>query len=439
MPQPSPLSDRELDIIRQVATGATNREVAHTLDISPNTVKVHLRNIYEKLGVTSRTEATLAVVREGWVMLDGTVPAEEPPSPPDEVVPSPAPAKDVAAVVTPAVEMAAPPPRLGGVPLWVPVLLGGVVLLLALLVAMLLLRPAPTDTAVESAPRRWQQLARLPEPRRAPVAVPLGRDLLLFGGEGTDGMAVEGWRYDSSAGRWSPLDPLPTPRRDAAAAFFEGRLWLIGGREGEVLSPRVLSFSPGEDRWTEMEPLPAAIAGGAAAVYEGALYLFGGQDGSGVRQEILRLDGTDGSWEEVARLPSARHGAAAVTVQDGVLLIGGRDERDTPLADVIHYDPRAAEPFRAEAPLPSPEPAPRVVALGNALYLYGASGLLERNPEREWSELAPPESALPAQVALVASDPYILLLGGDEAGEPGGTVWQYQAIYRAFVPVAPNR
>jgi LuxR family maltose regulon positive regulatory protein len=52
-----PLSERELDVLQLIAEGLTNREIAARLFLSVNTVKVHSRNIYGKLGAHNRTEA----------------------------------------------------------------------------------------------------------------------------------------------------------------------------------------------------------------------------------------------------------------------------------------------------------------------------------------------------------------------------------------------
>ena len=62
---PTPrLTERELEVLRLVATGLNNREIAKQLFISENTVKNHVRNILEKLQLHSRMEAVMYAVRE---------------------------------------------------------------------------------------------------------------------------------------------------------------------------------------------------------------------------------------------------------------------------------------------------------------------------------------------------------------------------------------
>jgi two-component system NarL family response regulator len=61
------LSDREIEIIRLVAKGFSNDELADRLPLSPETIKAHLRHIYEKLGVESRVEAVTEAMRTGLV------------------------------------------------------------------------------------------------------------------------------------------------------------------------------------------------------------------------------------------------------------------------------------------------------------------------------------------------------------------------------------
>jgi two-component system NarL family response regulator len=63
------LTDRELEVLKLVARGMSNKEVATTLTISETTVKTHLRAIFAKLGVLSRTEAIAAASRRGRVQL----------------------------------------------------------------------------------------------------------------------------------------------------------------------------------------------------------------------------------------------------------------------------------------------------------------------------------------------------------------------------------
>jgi two-component system, NarL family, response regulator LiaR len=68
------LTERELGVLRAVASGKSNKEIADALVISTYTVQVHLRNIFGKLGVGSRTEAVTFALRQGWITLDGQSP-----------------------------------------------------------------------------------------------------------------------------------------------------------------------------------------------------------------------------------------------------------------------------------------------------------------------------------------------------------------------------
>lgn len=64
-----PLTPREIDVLRSLAGGGGNREIAQALFISEETVKVHVRHILEKLGAADRTEAVTIALRRGVIEL----------------------------------------------------------------------------------------------------------------------------------------------------------------------------------------------------------------------------------------------------------------------------------------------------------------------------------------------------------------------------------
>ncbi len=68
------LTDREMAVLRAVAAGKSNKEVAQALNISPQTVQVHLRNVFSKLSVNSRSAAIAYAISHGWITLE---PADE--------------------------------------------------------------------------------------------------------------------------------------------------------------------------------------------------------------------------------------------------------------------------------------------------------------------------------------------------------------------------
>jgi DNA-binding NarL/FixJ family response regulator len=64
---PVELTEREHDVLRLAARGLTNKAIGFELSISDRTVQGHLANIYEKLGVSGRTEAVMRAVELGWI------------------------------------------------------------------------------------------------------------------------------------------------------------------------------------------------------------------------------------------------------------------------------------------------------------------------------------------------------------------------------------
>ena len=72
----APLSPREMEILQHAARGSSNKEIAHALQISQQTVKNHISSILRKLDVKDRTEAAVYALRHGWIRLEDTKPEQ---------------------------------------------------------------------------------------------------------------------------------------------------------------------------------------------------------------------------------------------------------------------------------------------------------------------------------------------------------------------------
>ncbi len=64
---PCPLSDRELEVLKRLATGNVYKQIASELSLSTSTVRTHLHNIYGKLGAVDRAQAVLVATQRGWI------------------------------------------------------------------------------------------------------------------------------------------------------------------------------------------------------------------------------------------------------------------------------------------------------------------------------------------------------------------------------------
>ena len=69
-PERSDLTERELEVLKLVARGLSNKEVARAIGRTDETVKIHLKNVFAKLGVADRTEAVTVALTRGLLHLD---------------------------------------------------------------------------------------------------------------------------------------------------------------------------------------------------------------------------------------------------------------------------------------------------------------------------------------------------------------------------------
>jgi DNA-binding CsgD family transcriptional regulator len=438
------LSEREMEVLRLVATGATNRTIARALVISPNTVKVHLRNIFEKLGVQSRTEATVEAVRRGWVTVPGAPEASGETAEANSV--------DTAVISAPA----RLPARL-----WQRVyLVAAAVLILAALIV-----PAwwqgrdrtPPLTAFtdqgqpESAPvlrpevARWAGLAALPQARSRLAVVADESRIYAIGGETATGVTGGVDIYDPSSNGWLAGPAKPTPVSNVAGALLNGRVYVPGGTTSTGNVTNVLEvYDPAAGAWESRSPMPVSLAGYALAALEGKLILFGGWDGGSYRAETYVYDPAGDRWSQVSSMPAPRAFAAAGVLDDVAYVVGGRDgERE--LDTVEAYEPAAegsaAGPWTAKPPMSAARGGLGLATIGSRLYAVGGGWMapLAFNEQYDsrtgaWSRFETPVAVQWRNLGMVAFNGKLYAIGGWGGGYLSLNE-SYQALLRQLLPL----
>jgi len=431
---PSTLSEREMELLRLVATGATNQQIARQLHISVNTVKVHLRNIFEKLGVESRTEATMAAVRAGWVMVEG------------------APAPQAAAPALPA-----PPERIALAQRLFLVIAALLVFVLAFLppIGSRLIQAQPRSPFTErpaAAPlvlsdertARWNNLPAMPTPRGRLALAQYAGKLYAIGGDTGVGVTGALEVYDIGAGRWSSLADKPTPAANISAAIAGGRIWVPGGflADGKITT-RLETFDLATGEWAQGPDLPEPLCAYAMAALDDVLYLFGGANDAGYLDAAYRLDTRAGVWEPLPPLSSPRAFAAATTLNGRIYVVGGYNgQRELNTCQV--YDPQAgaagADPWSSCAPLNAGRGGLGLATVGASLYAMGGGwgNFLAYNEQFDaakdaWSSITTPVTGEWRNVG-VAADAQRVYIAGGWAGRYLDTLRAYQAIVTVFLP-----
>jgi len=424
------LSEREIDVLRLVATGASNKEIARQLDISVNTVKVHMRNIFAKMDVRSRTEAIMVAIEKGLVQPAGF--AAEVSRVESHV------AWWQGAVILLAVALAV------AAVLWPTT---------AVLGATAYLADAMSDTALlgdEHTPGnpvgRWAPVAQMPTARTRFASVLAGREIVVVGGDEDGEVSDSVEIYDIASNTWRAGSRKPTPASNVGAVLVDGRIVVPGGylASGRVTNV-VEIYNLTEDLWESGPPLPKALCAYAVATDGIGVYLFGGWDGERYVSDVYYLNSLDGFWSRLTAMPAPRGHAAAVFVSDRFYVIGGYDGA-APLRSVHVFSPNGpSEAMWQEGPeLLAARAGLRAVSVGETLYALGGGWqrdlsfgevLSLTDGDRHWKRWDAPVVGPWRHMGMVATESTIYAFGGWNR-LPIADAFRFQATYEIFIPLA---
>lgn len=459
------LSEREREILRLVATGATNQQIAAQLNISANTVKVHLRNIFGKIGVASRTEASMYAVRNGLLDIAaieaGNAPdllAEDIANHPGLPIATPSDPAPNSALDTPIAPNASSAPRGTRNRL----IIGGAFLLIALItvISIVIVRPmmltpasvaTPTELVIPAPEQRWRVLQPMPAARGGFAFVVFSYDgrqyLYAIGGEHEGVASNQVLRFDPQTNTWVQLSNKPTATADVQAVTVGDRVYIPGGRlESDAINTVFEAYEPRRDRWVTLAPLPAPRSGYALAAIEGKIYLFGGWDGTAYQSDVWQYNPDDDTWTKRTPLTAPRAFAGAVAVDNRVYVIGGENAEGAMTLNEVYAvadDESNGDPWATRSPLPAERSRLALATVGGLIFALGggASGgtsYLYNISLDSWEALDLPLNPRLQDSRAQALNNKIYVAGGREGQNWSDQVFEYQAFYSVFLPLVPN-
>ncbi|HSD84484.1 MAG TPA: LuxR C-terminal-related transcriptional regulator [Anaerolineae bacterium] len=381
-PTNTELSEREREILKLLATGLSNKEIASQLFLSINTVKVHLRNIFTKLGVQSRTEATLIAIQRGYVVVPGSAVVNggatgtsEPIGMGDQ-----AQAAALAAPAPPAIEFE---PAL---PIKRRIVLIGLALLAIGLAVIAVPRGSARSESGQCSPfietcspqepgapadqTAWQPVGQMSVARGRLAAAALGSRLVVIGGETASGITglVELW--DANRQQWLIGQNKPTPVANVGAVVLNGQVIVPGGYTASGAPAAVVeAYNVVSDTWTSLAALPAPRFAYAIATDNNKVYVFGGWDGQGYANTTFIYDPQTDRWTTGAPLPMGRGFAGAALLNNAIYVVGGyADDHEFDRCD--RYLPRE-DRWEVCAPMSVARGGLSLVSIGGRLYAIG--------------------------------------------------------------------
>jgi len=427
-----PLSDREIEILQLVGQGKSNKDIAAELFISVNTVKVHLGNIFGKIGVASRTEATLYAIEQGIVKSPAGANGEV-----EVLVPEPVPAPE-------------PEPTPFQAFLrryWLALALLSLAAVIGLSFALastpMFSPPTATPNPVLSAlmEQRWELMAPMSEARAGAAAAKVGSQLFVIGGSSEGGASKRVESFDPALNLWSAFAEKPLAVADAAAAVLDDKIYIPGGQLASGSLTNALEvYDPQSNTWERKADLPYPVSGYALAASADGLYLFGGWDGNQTLDSVLRYDPAEDTWSKIGSMPGAREHMGAALADGKLYLIGGINGKKA--LDVVWTSPIAEElTWRVEGKIPFQCARCASTTLNDFIFVVVDNTVWQYNPkDGSWlSDSGMPAANPRSDQSLVGYENALFILGGrDEGGAPLTEAIRYQAIYSLIIPFLTN-
>jgi DNA-binding CsgD family transcriptional regulator len=438
MPENHELSERELEILGLVATGASNKEIAQKLFISTNTVKVHLRNIFSKIGVASRTEAAMYAVNASLVPISSADALQLPVSQKREEL-------EKETELTAPVRQRNVNWRVIGSLAAIIIGLSGILIYLGW--RLQILRAASLPASNESS--RIETLASMPTPRSGLAVVVFENAIYAIAGESSSGVTGVVERFDPTDDTWQMLSPKELPVSDVKAALLGGKIYVPGGRLASGAPTDALEiYDPGQNRWSRGPSLPQPISGYSIVSYEGKLYLFGGWDGKKYLNKVFAFDPERSSWSAKTpmRVPRAFSGAAVANGK--IYVMGGFDGKQAYNLNEVYQpnlDNGSAKPWSEAQPLPERRFGMGIVSIAEVIYLIGGQVPEEKEyksllfvPQiEEWQPVDFLNTDHLIDLGLASVGVKIYALGGQRDQVPTGQNLSYQAMFLTVFPVMP--
>ena len=429
------LSKREIEILQAVARGLSNQEIANELVISVNTVRVHLRNIFEKLQVQSRTEATM------WAIQQGLIATEAPETEGDS------PAGGLLATDAPLLI-----PRLA---IWqrfyfVLAIIIAVFVFMTPIVKPMWQRPdddpiGPPGTNVISTQTPaggWTIEVEMPAPRTQLALVAYQDELYLIGGYQLGQAASRVDIFNPQTAAWREAADKPTPAANIQGVVMGEQIYLPGGctATNEVVDALEI-LDPKANRWSTGAPLPEPLCAYAAVAYNQELYLVGGWNGSEYVDTVYVYNPSQDQWRLLEpRYPFKLGFAAAAALDDKIYVAGGYDGR-AEYADVYTFNPGANE-WRRGISLNQPRGGLSLVSDGKNLYAMGGgvTTFLTTNEQllaenNAWQEWEAPYFDEWRNFGAAIIEPNIFAAGGWNGEYLSSIIAHRTTPFRLFLPV----